>query len=560
MTREETTQVVDPLLGMQLGDYQVLELIGEGGMGFVYRGVQPVVKKRVAIKVLKPEAAGEATAIQKLLAEAEAVNSIGHRGIVDIFTHGQLPDGRPYIVMEYLEGEPLDLWLKAQGRPTVQSVVEVLLDICAPLAAAHRAGVVHRDLKPSNVFLCSDSGGERFVKLLDFGLAKRGLGMNGKTAQTSQTQVSGTPDYMAPEQARALAVSGQTDIYSLGVIAFELLAGEVPFSGETPMDVMVSHVRTPAPNLAERVPGLPAGLVQLVMGMLEKKPEARPPSVEAVREALGNVLLDLGGAPRRFSSPGMPAVVRPSSPRPGGEAAPRPSTPPARAQVRTPPPAPPPEVSEEAPRVPTRRWPVVAALAGGLGLVVAGALALLGPAQEADLTAAVDPAARPPTGGPNTPSGTTPSATPLGATPSATPLAATPPGTTPPGTTPPGATPPSATPSGATPSGATAPGTTPPEQRSSPPLDPEPDEGELAPLPGVKAKPKAASAKEPPSAAALSARVQKLEARAKGRANLDPTALQFLGRFRIEATAADTPARRAKLNRALDEWERTFLR
>ena len=117
--------------------------------------------------------------------------------------------------MEFLEGEPLDRWVARTARPSLTVALEVLAQICAPLAAAHRSSVVHRDLKPSNVFLCTQPDGERFVKLLDFGLAKRGLDIHGKTPQTWQTEVSGTPDYMAPEQARALSVSPRTDIYAL---------------------------------------------------------------------------------------------------------------------------------------------------------------------------------------------------------------------------------------------------------------------------------------------------------------------------------------------------------
>ena len=479
----EPIQVVDPLLGLLLGDYQVLEYVGEGGMGVVYRGIQPVVKKRVAIKVLKPAAAADATAVQKLLDEAVAVNAIGHRGIIDIFTHGRLPDGRPYIVMEFLDGQALDTWLSKSGTPSVRAATEVLAQICAPLAAAHRSGVIHRDLKPSNVFLCQQPDGERFVKLLDFGLAKRGLGLDGKTAQTSQTEVAGTPDYMAPEQARALEVSPRTDIYALGVIAFEMFTGRLPFGGQTPMDVMVAHVRQRAPRLRELVPELPQPLESLVSAMMEKAPEKRPQSVEEVRERLEAFASEQGSPLRRASRPDQPAV--------------RPTPPPLA-------PAPAAEAPAAAPPPTSSRWPYVGVAAAAVAVILGAVLVFL--------------PSRPP---------------PLELEPQAGTQAAPPPVV------------------------AAEPVVAPPPVEVAA-EEPALVEDDLSPLPAsAKMRP---AVREPPSAAALTARLGKLEARAAKYPNLDPTALQFLSRFRIEATAADTAARRAKLARSLDEWERSFLR
>ena len=480
MSDGERIQVVDPLLGLLLGDYQVLEFIGEGGMGVVYRGIQPVVKKRVAIKVLKPAAAADGNSVQKLLAEAVAVNAIGHRGIIDIFTHGMLPDGRPYLVMEFLEGQALDQWLTKGGKPTVQAATEVLAQICAPLAAAHRKGVIHRDLKPSNVFLCGPDG-DRFVKLLDFGLAKRGLGVDGKTSQTSQTEVAGTPDYMAPEQARALDVSPRTDIYALGVIAFEMFTGHLPFHGQTAMDVMVAHVRQRPPRLHEFFPEIPQPLESLVLAMLEKAPEKRPQSVEEVRERLEAFASDQGSPLRRVSRPDQPAV-RASPARGLPEAAPEaPVVEPAplEAPIRSP-------------------WPFVAiAAAVTVALLIA---VLLVPAKTAPLEPLAEEPALPPVAVKD-----------------------------------------------------------PPKEEVTAAAAPEVEEDDLAPLPSVPGKPRPPP-REPPTAQALTARLGRLEARAAKHPNLDPSALQFLGRFRIEATAAETPAQRAKLARSLDEWERSFLR
>lgn len=312
MTSNPTIVVVDPLIGANVGEYTIIEAIGEGGMGLVYRGVQPVIKKRVAIKVLKPMAAGDDQQVKRLIAEAEAVNAIRHRGIIDIFSLGQLPDGRPYIVMEFLDGEPLDVFLRRSPKFTVLQTLELLVEICGPLDAAHQAGVVHRDLKPSNVFLCSQADGTRYVKLLDFGLAKRVEGHTGTSEQTSQTIVTGTPDYMAPEQARGQAVSARTDLYAVGVMAWQFLAGMVPFRGESPMDVMVAHVSAPVPQLPDSVPPM---VVALVYRMMAKLPDERPSNVAEVRRELEGLIEDLKA--NRLTNSQAPSISppAPSAPR-----------------------------------------------------------------------------------------------------------------------------------------------------------------------------------------------------------------------------------------------------
>jgi serine/threonine-protein kinase len=303
-------QLRDPLVGSRLGEYEVLEPIGEGGMGVVYRGVHPLIKKRVAIKVLKPGASTDASHVKRLLAEAEAVNSIGHRNIVDIFGLGQLADGRPYIVMELLEGEPLDAYLRANRRLPLHEVLTLLLEIASPLAAAHAKGVIHRDLKPSNVFLCQQAEGGRYVKLLDFGLAKKAL-EGGSSSQTSQHVIAGTPDYMAPEQARARPVSARTDIYAFGAMGYEMLTGSAPFGGQTPMDVMMAHVSQPVPSVRALVPSLPPALDLLVRRMMAKAPEDRPQSMVEVRAELRALLATLSptGSYQRLE----PAPDRPTS-------------------------------------------------------------------------------------------------------------------------------------------------------------------------------------------------------------------------------------------------------
>ncbi len=296
-TNSTQSMSVDPLIGTRLGEYDVLEAVGEGGMGVVYRGVQPVIKKRVAIKVLKPNMAGDATQVRRLADEAVAVNSIRHRNIIDIFSFGMLPDGRPYIVMEFLEGQPLDAYLAAHGRIPLAETLSLLIAMSAPLAAAHRAGVIHRDLKPSNVFVCQSPDGERYLKLLDFGLAKKGLSLDGTTEQTSRAQVTGTPNYMAPEQARGQSVSGRTDLYALGVIAYEMVTGELPYAASAPMEVLMQHVSSPIPQARVLAPECPEALERLISRMLEKHWDDRPQTAEEVRAELIAIARTLEAAP-----------------------------------------------------------------------------------------------------------------------------------------------------------------------------------------------------------------------------------------------------------------------
>jgi len=214
-----TTPSPDPLIGLHLNEYEVLEAVAEGGMGVVYRGVHPVIQKRVAIKVLKEGTEKEGD-YEQLVREAQATNAIGHRNIVDIFGIGRVPDGRAYIIMEFLEGKALDGYIAGRRLPLIE-VVQILFDMCAPLSAAHRAQIIHRDLKPSNTFLCDQPDGGYFLKLLDFGLAKRSMALDGVTEQTAKATVAGTPDYIAPEQAQGKAVSPRTDLYALGCMGYE---------------------------------------------------------------------------------------------------------------------------------------------------------------------------------------------------------------------------------------------------------------------------------------------------------------------------------------------------
>ena len=292
--------------GFDIGDYVVESLVGVGGMGLVYAARHRVIGKRVAIKVLRSELCANARSVVRFLGEAKAVNRIGHRNIVDVATIGELPDGRHYLVMEMLSGSSLGARMKA-GTIPLPEMCRILVDVCHALEAAHAKNVIHRDLKPDNVFLHEggEAGADLTVKLLDFGIAKL-QGDSEDTPHTSTGAVMGTPKYLAPEQARGLAVSPASDVYSLGVVAYEALAGRAPFIGDTPVDVVLKHViEAPTPPSAWRP--LPPALDRLITRMLAKDPAQRPtlPEVRAGLAAAAKV------GPDQWAMAHDPAPARP---------------------------------------------------------------------------------------------------------------------------------------------------------------------------------------------------------------------------------------------------------
>jgi serine/threonine-protein kinase len=290
---EKTAPRADPLVGATVGDYVIEARIGIGGNGVVYRGLQPQIAKPVAIKVLRPDVAADPVQVQRLLHEAQAVNSIRHRSIIDIFGFGKVPDGRHYIVMELLDGEPLDQLLERTGPLSAAQALPLLEEILSALGAAHARRVIHRDLKPSNIFVASQPDGSRYIKLLDFGLAKKSALPNAPTAQTNQGSVAGTPDYMAPEQAKGEAVGPQTDLYALGVMAFQMLTGELPFSAPTPIELLMEHLNAPPPAPSSVEVSVPPALDAWVLGLLEKDMAQRPATAEVARVDLKRISRDL---------------------------------------------------------------------------------------------------------------------------------------------------------------------------------------------------------------------------------------------------------------------------
>ncbi len=283
------TRANDPLIGMQLGDYVVKAPVGGGGMGLVYEGLEPRIGKRVAIKVLRRDRSANEDVRLRFEAEAKAVNAVRHRGIVDIFAFGELPDGRQYCVMEYLEGVPLDARLAERGRLPPGEVISILDEILAALGAAHAAGVIHRDVKPSNVFLATQPDGSSFVKVVDFGLAKMSPTTGGVPEHVSAAFIVGTPRYMAPEQATGDAITPRTDLYAVGVLAFEMLTGRLPFDDDSNTEVIRLHLSAPPPSPMDFEPSVPRPMADLVLRLMAKNPADRPASAGVVRQELERI-------------------------------------------------------------------------------------------------------------------------------------------------------------------------------------------------------------------------------------------------------------------------------
>ncbi len=296
--------------GEMVGEYRVEGLLGEGGFGSVYRALHPLIGKKAAIKVLKPEFSSKGDVVSRFLSEARAVNQIRHRNIIDIFSFGVLPDGRHYYVMELLEGSTLEHYVRARGgRLPLSDVIPIVRPLARALAAAHQNGIAHRDLKPENVFLSIDDEGRPHPKLLDFGIAKL-AGDLGAQHKTRSGIPIGTPAYMSPEQVHGRDVDHRTDIYALGVVLFEILTGRLPFDGSSMMEVMMKHASLPPPRPSEVAPSLPPEIDAPILQMLAKEPAERPATVLAAIDKLTEAAAQAGLAEARS----LPSLAIPSGP------------------------------------------------------------------------------------------------------------------------------------------------------------------------------------------------------------------------------------------------------
>ena len=294
----------DLYLGTLLGGkYPILGVIGEGGMGAVYRSVQPMLGRDVAIKVILPKSGFRAEeAKERFLREARTIASLDHPSVVTLYDFGVEGDGTLYMVMEYVAGATLPHWL-ADQRPSAAALVQVSRDVLDALDAAHEEGIIHRDIKPDNIMVLQQqrrAGTDLRVKILDFGLVKL-LGTDNAGRATHAGTISGSPHYMSPEQARGAPVDTRSDIYSLGTVMYEALSGHPPFQADNLMRLITMRVETPAPRLPA-APHIPEGLAAVVHRAMLRQPSERFPTAAAMRAALQ--ALDLGpGAPTPLPVP-----------------------------------------------------------------------------------------------------------------------------------------------------------------------------------------------------------------------------------------------------------------
>ena len=272
------------LVGKKIGPYRILALLGQGGMGDVYSGEHETLKRPVAIKTLKPELAANEGLIQRFFAEARAANMIRHENIVEVTDLVSEPDGASYMVLELLDGVPLNKELERQGYLEPKRAAAIAAQVADALSAAHKKKIVHRDLKPANIFLITRAGSSDYVKVLDFGIAR--LMAEPQLHSTRTGQFMGTPSYMSPEQVTGKEVGPSADIYALGVILFEMLTGELPFDGESLYPLMHSHLAKPAPLVQSRAPEVPKEIATIVDQCLQKTPQGRPGSMKELRERL----------------------------------------------------------------------------------------------------------------------------------------------------------------------------------------------------------------------------------------------------------------------------------
>jgi serine/threonine protein kinase len=270
-----------------IGNYRVVQQLGEGAMGEVWLAEHPIMGRKVAIKLLHPLLSADPEVATRFFNEARAINLIAHENIVEILDFGQTTGGQPYFIMELLEGEPLSAPI-ARGPMDAAQVVLVADQMCRALGAAHAKGIVHRDLKPENVQLVTKADGSRQVKILDFGVAKILASAEGlQSAKTRTGLLMGTPLYMSPEQCNGAGpIDHRADVYALGVMLFEMLAGRPPFVAEGLGELFALHMFQPAPALADLAPGVPPHVAAAVMKALAKSPDDRFGSMEELRAAL----------------------------------------------------------------------------------------------------------------------------------------------------------------------------------------------------------------------------------------------------------------------------------
>ena len=293
----------DPFVGKIIdGRYEIQARIGEGGMGVVYKARQTSIDRVIAIKMLNAQMAGDPQWVQRFYNEAKACSRLQHPNTIRMFDFGQSSEGRLFMTMEFLDGVSLRDAV-AKGPMAPQRVVKVLIQCCASLAEAHSIGNIHRDIKPDNVFLLNMAGSPDFVKLLDFSVAKL---LEGDRMKTQAGVVFGTPQYMSPEQGRGLPLDARSDLYALGILAFEMLTGNVPFNDENPMTVIQMHLHAAIPPLAQTIP---YSVQQIVRRALEKDPSRRYQSSGEMMQHCQQVFAEVSQGGMSIGPGGMPKTM-----------------------------------------------------------------------------------------------------------------------------------------------------------------------------------------------------------------------------------------------------------
>jgi len=302
-------------VGQVVGNYKIKAKIGEGGMGVVFLAEHPVIGKKVALKVIHPDLARNPEVVSRFVMEAKAVNQIGHEHIVDIGDFGNTANGEFYFIMEYLQGESLADRLKREACLSQARALAIGAQIADALGASHDQGIIHRDLKPENIFLITRGGDPDFVKVLDFGLAKLTQVEEKVTHKTRAGSVMGTPYYMSPEQGEGKIESDhRADIYSLGILLFEMLTGKVPFGGEGYGEIIVKHITHQAPSARKINPAISAAVEMILFRALAKDRDSRFQKMHDFREALLDPEDYLAGSPSLTVPPELTTVNRMAAP------------------------------------------------------------------------------------------------------------------------------------------------------------------------------------------------------------------------------------------------------
>ncbi|HEX7704357.1 MAG TPA: serine/threonine-protein kinase, partial [Kofleriaceae bacterium] len=301
------------MIGREIaGRFRILSLLGEGGMGAVYRGEQISLRRAVAIKVLRPELSANQALLARFSREAEAVAKLDHPNSVKVYDFGQDADGSLFIAMELIDGKSLREVLGAAGPLPPVRAFNIVLQVAASLVDAHAVNIVHRDLKPDNVMLVDKGRQKDVVRVLDFGIAK--LRDDSRATQQAMTQAGdmlGTPQYMAPEQIKGEAIDGRTDIYALGCMLYEMVTARLPFEAPSIMAMLSKHLMEMPPPPSQRRPDLqisPA-IDHVVMAALQKDPNARPANMEHYAEMLAGVLAQLPPDSKAMTAQYTPAPM-----------------------------------------------------------------------------------------------------------------------------------------------------------------------------------------------------------------------------------------------------------